>query len=53
MAEVALFLVGTSYDIATHAAIAGLLAHQLLAVPAVIYSADLFTRAVRCRELQG
>jgi hypothetical protein len=28
--EVVWFLVGTSYDIITHAAIAGLLAHQLL-----------------------
>jgi hypothetical protein len=36
-AEVAWFLVGTSYDMATHAAIAGLLAHQLLATPAAVY----------------
>lgn len=36
-AEAAWFLVGTSYDITTHAAIAGLLAHQLLAVPAAVY----------------
>jgi hypothetical protein len=28
--EVAWFLVGTSYDIVTHAAISGLLVHQLL-----------------------
>lgn len=28
--EVVWFLVGTSYDIITHAAIAGLLAHQLV-----------------------